>query len=787
VRGGRIANSPGFLGGGASCLTLSALVALALFGCSTPTPSGDGGLDAAGPDLTACASNRDCGGGEVCRGGFCRTSCASDTECEAPLSVCDADLEYCVECSADADCGSDEACVDNACAFYCREDAACASDEYCVTATGVCAERECEVTADCEGGFRCDGFVCMPIDDLVCEPDEQVCSGGGTTVLRCNADGTMETMETCGSGSVCVQDGAMADCRPVVCTAGERGCTSDFVAYACDATGTERTETPCVSGQYCAAGACMAQACTPGSARCTAGGGREVCDARGAGYAAMPCGPTQSCSGGACVDRVCVPGEARCVAGSLTAREVCAPDGLAWTAMPCAGTESCSAGLCRTRLCVPGAPECVGTTGSRTCNADGLGYSATVSCGASSSCVAGTGMCSGWLCSPGTSTCLSSSVRRACNADGLGFTETTCGAGTTCSAGVCAPWVCTPGSYSCADVNTRRLCNADGLGYTTASCTGPDPDGYSCTGAGTCSPRECVPGSASSVCASTTARQVCNTDGLGFTASACASGQSCLTGTCAVRCGDGIRGGTETCDDGNTVSGDGCSSTCASEFCSAMSTPSRGGYAQVADAVPLRLASTSFTVEMWAYATDFSASCNNALIAKRGSGFADGWFLSVIGPGCGTTGRLAWAQSAGGDPNVQAASVLAPTGRWFHVAYTYDRAASRGTIWLDGVSVGTGTMPPPVGTTTAPLRIGQDPGGGMYGWRGYLDDVRISNTARYSSTFTPATSLTADASTIGLWRFEEGSGATAADSSSSGYTASLVSGATWTTVPGCTR
>jgi hypothetical protein len=39
------------------------------------------------------------------------------------------------------------------------------------------------------------------------------------------------------------------------------------------------------------------------------------------------------------------------------------------------------------------------------------------------------------------------------------------------------------------------------------------------------------------VCASTTARQVCNTDGLGFSATACASGQSCNAGACAVRCG----------------------------------------------------------------------------------------------------------------------------------------------------------------------------------------------------------------------------------------------------------
>lgn len=38
--------------------------------------------------------------------------------------------------------------------------------------------------------------------------------------------------------------------------------------------------------------------------------------------------------------------------------------------------------------------------------------------------------------------------------------------------------------------------------------------------------------------------------------------------TCTPRCGDNILRGTETCDDGNKVSHDGCSSTCQTEICS---------------------------------------------------------------------------------------------------------------------------------------------------------------------------------------------------------------------------
>jgi cysteine-rich repeat protein len=38
-----------------------------------------------------------------------------------------------------------------------------------------------------------------------------------------------------------------------------------------------------------------------------------------------------------------------------------------------------------------------------------------------------------------------------------------------------------------------------------------------------------------------------------------------LGGTCVSTCGDGVRAGHETCDDGNTVSGDGCSHICLTE------------------------------------------------------------------------------------------------------------------------------------------------------------------------------------------------------------------------------
>lgn len=61
---------------------------------------------------------------------------------------------------------------------------------------------------------------------------------------------------------------------------------------------------------------------------------------------------------------------------------------------------------------------------------------------------------------------------------------------------------------------------------------------------------------------------------------------------------------------------------------------------------------------------------------------------------------------------------------------------------------------------------------------GLIDDVRISNVARYDRDFTPPKSFGPDAQTLALYRCDEGSGETLLDSSGNGHDAQLV-GAKW--------
>ncbi|MCB9604147.1 MAG: hypothetical protein H6720_27810, partial [Sandaracinus sp.] len=373
----------------------AALAVWVVVGCggdvdSPPDANVDGSSEVV---LDPCDSNRDCSGGEICREGSCRVACEDATECSAPLALCDDARGYCVACIDDDDCATHATCEASFCTFFCRDDSACAADERCIVDSGVCTERECESARECEGGFRCEGFVCVPIDDLVCEAGEEACSEDATTALRCNDDGTMEARETCDEGARCVTVDEAAVCREIVCPPAERGCTDVDTTFACDTTGTERTETDCAAGRYCDAGECRTRTCTPGAARCDASGGREVCDEAGTGYVASPCATTDVCVDGVCLERLCERGSARCVEGSWTGREVCGIDERSWVSMPCRDDETCAAGSCETRVCTPTMAECVGSDGSRECLPTGLGYTATVSCPSAQSCTPETGRC----------------------------------------------------------------------------------------------------------------------------------------------------------------------------------------------------------------------------------------------------------------------------------------------------------------------------------------------------------------------------------------------------------
>lgn len=136
-------------------------------------------------------------------------------------------------------------------------------------------------------------------------------------------------------------------------------------------------------------------------------------------------------------------------------------------------------------------------------------------------------------------------------------------------------------------------------------------------------------------------------------------------------------------------------------------------------------------------------------------------------------------------------SVQPSVDKWHHLATSYGGGSFR--LYVDGVL--SASMPgtdaaanPPnvlfIGATERYER-GFDQTLGKAYWPpidGFIADVRLSSFDRYPSDFTPEQELTADEETLGLWRLDEGDGATAVDSGPSQLDG-RITGATWELAP----
>ena len=130
---------------------------------------------------------------------------------------------------------------------------------------------------------------------------------------------------------------------------------------------------------------------------------------------------------------------------------------------------------------------------------------------------------------------------------------------------------------------------------------------------------------------------------------------------------------------------------------------------------------TNLTIEAWVWKPATTALC---VVSSRNVGNIN-YHLFV-----GTTLALDTGPSGGLLSLVGATTVTSNT--WHHVA-----AVKSGTTWklfLDGVLDATGTATGTYTATGQPLIIGAS--SNNYYFNGYIDDLRISNVARYSATFT---------------------------------------------------
>lgn len=187
------------------------------------------------------------------------------------------------------------------------------------------------------------------------------------------------------------------------------------------------------------------------------------------------------------------------------------------------------------------------------------------------------------------------------------------------------------------------------------------------------------------------------------------------------------------------------------------------------------LADNAFTAEGW-FQCDSGAAGTRALFGKRALS-DNGWGFRM------TSATLTGVVNCA---TTHAASTRAQNfqdGTWHHFAMTFDDAGDRKVdIFVDGTEITYGTQVTGVGAvkddSALGLYIGEDfpsnwPFKGKIGW------CRISNSVRYTGTFTPAPRNSPpanDANTIRLFKMDEGTGTTINDSSTNAQDGTLTNG-----------
>lgn len=151
-----------------------------------------------------------------------------------------------------------------------------------------------------------------------------------------------------------------------------------------------------------------------------------------------------------------------------------------------------------------------------------------------------------------------------------------------------------------------------------------------------------------------------------------------------------------------------------------------------------------FTAECWFYANNA-----NLRMAAMSKGTATtGWELLII-PQSGFNGSVGFVDNA--TVNLSTTTLNISPGSWNHAAVVRSGSGTNNvSIYINGTKVYSCTATTSY-TGTDAFKIGQTKGtASSNNWNGGLSQVKLSNAAIYSTTFTPATILTAGANTVYL-------------------------------------
>lgn len=173
-------------------------------------------------------------------------------------------------------------------------------------------------------------------------------------------------------------------------------------------------------------------------------------------------------------------------------------------------------------------------------------------------------------------------------------------------------------------------------------------------------------------------------------------------------------------------------------------------YLTIPDHADWNFGSGSHTIEAWVYLSAFASGVSYALFNQRvnATSLHDIYLLNNSG-----TAQIAWRIRSGGNLDITVNSSGISTGQWYHFAFVAQGNNDR-RIYQDGVQQGaTNTTAKDAPDLAAQIGIGEIAEGSLL--NGYIDEYRISNSARYTANFTASTTaFTSDANTKLLLHME---------------------------------
>ena len=169
-----------------------------------------------------------------------------------------------------------------------------------------------------------------------------------------------------------------------------------------------------------------------------------------------------------------------------------------------------------------------------------------------------------------------------------------------------------------------------------------------------------------------------------------------------------------------------------------------GDYLQIPSSSDFDITGGDFTAEAWVRAIDNTSI--KTIFGKRSQN--QGWWLVLNSGGPLGTGQVQFVGWNGSTAGVIArSSTIINTNTWYHIALVKD--GSNFKLFVDGALEDTQADPGTLVASPNPLLIGRENTNTDRDWNGHIDEVRISNTARYTTTFTPSTTpFVNDANTL---------------------------------------